>query len=832
MFRISRILKDWKESGALNAHLNLYGFWDEHALLTKSGDLGLVLSVRGIDYESLDGARQDYAVKRLEAALKLFGPGFRVYQILSKRNRPEIPFAKYGDALIDAAQEQRRRFFDERRDRLFEIEIHYVVLMEGRHAKRGLLAAIQSLPTQPRAAWEQLLASLSKTSTKTLLREELAAAHTVLEQKAQSFIRQLSDVVEITLLNMDEAFRVLYRLVNFDSWKREQARLLGPRYLDCQLADSNIEANRDHLRIGDTYVRVFTLKEAVSETRPLILRSLLEIEANFHVVSEWTTLDSARARSEIKKRKRHFNSAKASMFSALQDPRTLNPRDVLYDESQQADIENLGLALTDLGEGHALGEFSLSAVLYDTDRSKIERATPDLARTFAAQDGSLHQETYNLLNAFFATMPGNYAFNLRRALLLNSNYADLSFLFTIHTGDKQNLHLNAEHLAVLETDSATPYYLNLHNRDVAHTLILGATGAGKSFLECFLAENLQKYRPLTYIFDLGGSFEGLTRIFGGTYLNIGIESRELSINPFCLEPTAENLNFLYMFLRVLIEGGKYALSYGEEQQLYSAIERVYMLEPGQRTLSNLAELIGPLKDRLHRWVRGGQYGYVFDNVTDTLTFSRFQTFNFDQMDESPEVLESLLFYILHRATNEIADNAQLATFKAFLMDEAWIFLRNRTVREYIVQAQKTWRKLNAAMILATQSVDELARSEVLTIVNESCPTKIFLANPDLDRDLYRNAFHLNDTEIEIIAGLAPPGQMLIRRQDGAKKVRLNVDPLSYWIATNNARDNILKRDYFARYGIEEGLERLAAEYPFVDGKIRPRQQSGPEVRYA
>jgi type IV secretory pathway VirB4 component len=33
------------------------------------------------------------------------------------------------------------------------------------------------------------------------------------------------------------------------------------------------------------------------------------------------------------------------------------------------------------------------------------------------------------------------------------------------------------------TDHATPYFLNLHNRDVAHTLILGATGAGKAFLK-------------------------------------------------------------------------------------------------------------------------------------------------------------------------------------------------------------------------------------------------------------------------------------------------------------------------------------------------------------
>ena len=43
------------------------------------------------------------------------------------------------------------------------------------------------------------------------------------------------------------------------------------------------------------------------------------------------------------KRKRHFNISKTSFVSSMQsDPATVNPRDVLIDESKQADIENLG----------------------------------------------------------------------------------------------------------------------------------------------------------------------------------------------------------------------------------------------------------------------------------------------------------------------------------------------------------------------------------------------------------------------------------------------------------------------------------------------------------
>ena len=132
----------------------------------------------------------------------------------------------------------------------------------------------------------------------------------------------------------------------------------------------------------------------------------------------------------------------------------------------------------------------------------------------------------------------------------------------------------------------------------------------------------------------------------------------------------------------------------------------------------------------------------------------------------------------------------------------------------MAQAQKTWRKHNAAMILATQSIKELEQSGMLQTVAESCPTKIFLANPEMNRDVYREAFHLNDTELELIAGLVPPGQMLIRKWQSSKKVHLNVDSVTHWMATNNARDNLVKREYFRRYGIAEGLRRLAEELPF------------------
>jgi type IV secretion/conjugal transfer VirB4 family ATPase len=823
MLRLDKVIKPWKESASLNDHINLYGFWNETAFLTKSGDIGMVLSISGVDYESLDRSEQEYAVKRLEAALKAFGPGFHVYQYLFKSNCPYIPFATYDDPIVEAAIDQRRKFFEAKHDHLYQVEIFYCILLGGVRSKTGVGTALARLLRDPKGAIAELKSQFTNDGMKTLLRRHIERDLQRLDQHVQAFTRQLSDFMQIEILYQQDQFQFFRRLLNYDDW-RIAGTPKSTQFLDYQVVNSDIEAERDHLRVGEHVVRVLTMKEAITETRPLVMDALLKIPANFYVVTEWTPLPADKARKEVNKRRRHFNMSKTGFVSQMgNDATTTNPRDVLVDESKQADLENLGDCLRALGDGQSLGDFSLTIVLYGRSRTELDQLVAEFTGVFTNADGNLFAETYNQLNAYFATVPGNNALNLRQLYLLNTNYADLSFLFTILAGEKTNAHLGTEYLAVLETDNSTPYFLNLHNGEVAHTLILGMTGSGKSYFCSFLLQNVQKYAPLTFIFDIGGSFQSLTTIFGGSYLNVGQEARDFTINPFSLQQTKENLQFLFSFFRVLIEGNeqRYRLDFKEERRLWEAIERIYVLEPNQRTISNFANIIGELKERLYRWTRGGQYGFLFDNAEDTLSFSRFQTFNFHGWNDAPEVLEPLLFYVLHRASNEIADPKRLATFKTFLLDEAWLFIKNETIRNYVVQAQKTWRKHNAAMILATQSIEELEESGMLAIVAESCPTKVFLANPEMNREVYREAFHLNDTELDIIGGLIPPGQMLIRKAQTSKKVQLNVDSVSHWMATNNARDNLKKRDYFDRFGFADGLRHLAEDYPF-----QPRTLAG------
>jgi type IV secretion/conjugal transfer VirB4 family ATPase len=811
MLRLKRIFKNYGETGSFNEQVNLYGFIDSHVFLTKTGDLGVILEVRGVDYECLDGNALDGFTKRLESALKVFDDKYRIYQYLFKRNNETIPYKLYGKPIVDTAIKNRVAYFAGKSETLFSLSIYYVILFEGFRYTRTLGSTLSEFPKHPSKALAELRAHFSGRQQVVLLDREISKGQAGLRQKVDSFILQVNDFLPMRLLDKQEAFRVLKQTLNFDPQKIALARLKYDTFLDYYLCESHLECHRGFLRLDDFYVKVLTLKEPSAQSFPLIFQRLLEVHANYHVVTEWKKEDSGTMRRTIQAKRRHFHNTKHSFFSQV----NLNDapaRDVLADDSKESQVRELGESIKELElKGNYFGNFSLTVVIYDRDLAKLERACAEFYKVFSVHDAQLYEEKYNLLNSFLATVPGNYVFNLRSVYLLNSNYADYSFLFTLHCGEHQNRHLHQEYLAVLETNHHTPYFLNLHHRDVAHTMILGRTGAGKSFLLNFLITNLQKYEPWTFVFDLGGSFESLTQLFGGSYVKIGINSPDFRINPFSLPPTKENLDFLTLFVKVLLQGSSAVeLDPTEERDLYQQIENLYSVDPPLRTLGVLSNTLGHrIADRLAKWTRGGQFGFLFDNSEDTISFSRFQCFDFQKMSQYPELLEPLLFYILHRANSVISDREISTVFKAFLIDEAWVFLKNPSIQRYIVEALKTWRKANAAMILSTQSLDELRRSEVLDVIIESCPTKIFLANPDMDRDLYRRQFHLNENEVDLISTLIPKQQFLIKTPELAKVANLTVDRTSYWLYTNDPFDNRKRKEAFDAHGFEKGLEVLA-----------------------
>ncbi len=442
MLRIGRILRDYADAGSVNSLLALWGFVDGTTFLTKAGHVGVVYRVSGVDYEGLPPEELRLLVHRFEAGLRLLDDHCRVYQYLLKRLVDPFAPAVCRQPVAREAIQRRVDYLNGARRALYEIEL-YLALVYEPPSPRAASTKLRAIWTQPREAVRRWLGT---TDTFALVESELDRAIGTLHHKAQALEVQLAEF-GLERLAKDDAFRFFRRLVNYDPATIDAARLRYDTHLDYFVADSAVECQRDHLVVGHRLVKVLSTKEPPSHTFAFLLRDLYTIPGELIACLEWQRLPNDRMRRELQSRRRHFFNKRVSMVNFLSSD--TRPEEMLVDDSASAMVRQLGDALTELEvHGHFFGACSLTLVLHGDDRRALQHQTAEAMKVFAVHDGSLLEETYNLLNAWLAVVPENSAHNLRRLALLETNVADLSFLFTLTGGSSTCPHLGREALTV------------------------------------------------------------------------------------------------------------------------------------------------------------------------------------------------------------------------------------------------------------------------------------------------------------------------------------------------------------------------------------------------
>jgi type IV secretion system protein TrbE len=151
-----------------------------------------------------------------------------------------------------------------------------------------------------------------------------------------------------------------------------------------------------------------------------------------------------------------------------------------------------------------------------------------------------------------------------------------------------------------------------------------------------------------------------------------------------------------------------------------------------------------------------------------------------------------------------------------IIDEAWVVLANTTFGAKLEEWLRTLRKKNAAVVLATQSLSEIANSPCRDVILESCPTKLYLLNAEArnpqTRELYRK-FGLADRQIDIIAEAAPKRDYYYHSSLGRRLFQFALGPAALaFIGTGSKEDVLGARRMIAEFG-----ERWPAEWLRVRG---------------
>jgi type IV secretion system protein VirB4 len=331
------------------------------------------------------------------------------------------------------------------------------------------------------------------------------------------------------------------------------------------------------------------------------------------------------------------------------------------------------------------------------------------------------------------------------------------------------------------TAGATPFRVNLHDADVGHTLVLGRTGSGKSILLAMIAAQFRRYaNAQVFVFDVGYSMWTLAKAAGATHYDLAAGRPDsLRFQPLARVDRRSERAWAAEWLETLLALQGVSVTSVLRAKLDRALELVAGNELPHRTLTELTVQLQDetLSAALRPYTVGGNYGQLLDATNDDLEEGRFQVFEMKHLlalDDRVGI--PVLLYLFHRIEQRLDGSPTLIE-----IDEAWMALMHSLFGARVNQWLLTLRKQNAAVVLATQSPSQLAQLANRDTVVDSCPTRIYLPNPDATTAAQEALYHdlgLNDREIAIVAGGRAKRDYYLKSTGGSRLFELGLGPVA------------------------------------------------------
>ena len=804
MARVSRSV-----GRSLSSQLPWWGFIDDRLCITRSGRLLGFSRLRPLPADGLSGAAVDQLMTMWSRVLMALGPDVRLWWVVDRWRAPAPDAGKVEGVGAMAASKRRAHVAG----RVREYSVCLVWEFD-----RGLARRVGSGETGIRwlvgylRNWWQ---SRCNPHVTTVLRSVLGDVARDVRNQLAGYEARLSAGTLVSPMRAAEAVRVLHRLSNAGQgeWVDGLETRCG---LNWRLASRDVTITRSGVTVGGRQVRVWSLASVPGQVVGNCLDGLYGLNADLSVVLGWRAAERQGARRRITSAQHHYHQARHSLVSAMGEGGEATG---LEDFGAASEVMAIGQALVDLQSGDVcFGEMHLSVAVRASGELEFADIGTALQRIVGGMDGKIVEETHGLPPVWFGRMPGQTGVDPPRRFFVNSKLASaLAPIIGPPRGHDRCDHLDGEPLTTFETAWGTAYGYDLFaGGDVGHTIVLGATGSGKSFLlNCLLVQAL-KYDPRVLVLDLGRSYRYLTEFVGGKYLAL-LEGDDLDpasaagmgLQPFGLPPSVRTRQFLVAWVQRLLAIGAYECEADDLTDLDKRVDEVFRRAPSKRTLSALAHLLPrAMWPAMSRWVDEGTWAPWFDGPPSQLEeFGTWQVVDLAGASEYPDWCEAALWFFLERMRLVMDDESLRGQLKIVVVDEAWRYLKDRLVVRKLVEAAKTWRKMNGVLILATQSAGDIlgAAPELL----ESMPTRLLLGNSSFP-DEAAGVLGLTPSELATVKELEPKRELYIHRPGHSAVVRLEVDPESYWLYTSDPADAVRRRAAVERWGLPGALMRLAA----------------------
>ena len=666
-------LEDFAAAGALAEELPWWGWLeDDRSCLTRAGELMAIASLTPSVLDGQTPEQLDRVVDRWQRMLSGVDSRTRLYFYLLRR---PIQFENQGEdegSSVAALGRRKRRAFLQKRVQSVSAYVawaHDPGLSAVATQKTGgpwWMAYAKNWMARRRNQHESVYLESSITSAAASFRQLVEASRALVD-----------DLTPLRVLDAGQASLVLNELTNRPGSFWHGATGSG---MNWRLAVSELEAERRNLRLDGEPVILYSLLSPPGAAKANLLQELYRLEATMTVTLEWRPQGLDTARRKIRGAQKHYFSKRYSMSAAVQE--TEGTATAMVDTAAAMESDRLGDALVELEtDGIAYGDLALTVALHGP-LSVTENLDGDIRRIFTSHDAKVIREGYGQLPAWFSRMPAQPRRRQVRSVFVSAGaVASMAPIFGPPVGTPRSGHLKKAALAILETQWRTPYYYDLFKGDVGHTLVLGATGAGKSFALNFLLVQALQYDPRILILDLGGSYRWLTQFLGGGYMELSPETDAgggFRLRPFSLPAGERTFGFLAGWIARLLRIGGWTLGGEDPSEIRARVEDIYAFAPARRTLGVLVRsLPSKMWPAMGRWHGSGAWGRYFDNAADAddLNFEDWQVIDMAGAAEHEDLCEAALFYLLERLRLALENPDETARVKLMVVDEAWRYLR-------------------------------------------------------------------------------------------------------------------------------------------------------------
>jgi type IV secretion system protein VirB4 len=220
-----------------------------------------------------------------------------------------------------------------------------------------------------------------------------------------------------------------------------------------------------------------------------------------------------------------------------------------------------------------------------------------------------------------------------------------------------------------------------------------------------------------------------------------------------------------------------------------------------RTLTELSANVQDteIRDALQHFTVMGALGSLLDAEYDCLgggRFISFETENLLQLDDKAVI--PVLLYLFRRIEQRLDGSPTL-----ILLDEAWSYLQHEVFRRRLRDWLKTMRRKNAAVIMATQQISDIANSEIADVVLENCATKILLPNAE-SKNSGSRAFYervgLNERELDLLQVSVPKQHYYVVSKLGRRLVDFGVGKVALaWVGVNGPEERQIVKSVMERF---------------------------------